>query len=147
MAKPTPEQAAQMLNSRAGGFNALIGLRFVRASADEVVAEIPITTDLAQPYGLVHGGVYASLVETICSVGAACDVAERGGGAVGLDNHTSFLSAAKEGTLVGRATPLRKGRRTQVWEARIEDQRGKLVARGQVRMLVLDEGSSILNRA
>lgn len=130
------------LNEIRGGFNELIGLRFVSASLDEVVAELELGPTHQQPYGLVHGGVYSSMVETLASVGAALNLNAVGRHAVGLDNHTSFLRAVRSGTLVGRALPLARGRRTQVWEVNITHE-GQLVASGRVRLLGIEQGTSV----
>ena len=98
------------LNRRRGGFNETLSLRFVSASYEEVVAEVPVTESLHQPYGLVHGGAYAAMIETLASVGAALNAAANGRSAVGLENATTFLKAVRDGTLTGRATPLTRGR-------------------------------------
>jgi len=131
------------LNERLGGYDSAMGLRFTRATLTEIVAEMPITPQHHQPYGLVHGGVYAGIVETLCSVGAALNALALGRSAVGLENSTSFVKAAREGTLHARAVPLVRGRRTQVWEARIEDGEGNLLAHGKVRMLCLESGAAM----
>lgn len=138
-----PEQVAQLMNSRRGGFNRMIGLEFVRCSGDEVVAQVPVSDDLKQPYGIVHGGVYCSIVETVCSAAAALAAMGRGQSVVGLENHTSFLKAVREGTLTVTATPLTRGRRSQVWEARVVDQDERLVATGRVRLICLEEGAQL----
>ena len=130
------------LNEIRGGFNKLIGLRFVSATLDEIVAELELEPTHHQPYGLVHGGVYSSMVETLASVGAALNLSAVGRHAVGLDNHTSFLRAVRSGTLVGRALPLARGRRTQVWEVNITHE-GQLVASGRVRLLGIEQGTSV----
>jgi 1,4-dihydroxy-2-naphthoyl-CoA hydrolase len=131
------------LNSRRGGFEVAIGLVFTRYSAEEVACEVPVGPHLTQPYGLVHGGVYAAIVETLASVGAALDVMPRGQTAVGLENTTSFLRAVRTGTLHGVATALQRGRRSQVWNVEIRGDDGKLAATGRVRMLCLEPGASI----
>ena len=120
-----------------------MGVRFVRATAEEVVAEIEVGPAHLQPYGLVHGGVYSGLIETITSVGAALEAMPRGQSAVGLENHTSFLQAVRAGTIRATARSLVGGRRTQVWEADVTDGEGRLVATGRVRFLILDAGGSI----
>lgn len=136
-----PDGVVEMINTRLGGFNDAIGLKFVHAEADEFVATLQIEDHHRQPYGLVHGGVYASLVETVCSTGAAVNVFLEGKSAVGLENNTSFLRAARGGTLRCTARPLVRGKRSHVWEARIEDEEGRLLATGRVRMMVLEPGS------
>lgn len=121
-----------------GGWNAAMGLRHVRATREEVVLEVTVADVHRQPYGVVHGGVYAGLVETACSVGAALDARAEGKEAVGLENSTSFLAAVREGRLRVEAEPLSRGRRTQVWQATVRDEKGRAVASGRVRLLVID---------
>ena len=117
-----------MLNAARGGFERAIGLTFTRVSADEVACEVPVGPGLLQPYGLVHGGVYAAIVETCASVGAAVWAMAHGQTTVGLENTTSFVRAVRDGTLTGVATPIHRGRRTMVWQTRITTAEGKLVA-------------------
>lgn len=133
-------------NAERGGFNETLGLRFLRVTADEVIAEVPVGPHLLQPYGLVHGGVHASIVETLCSVGAAIHALPSGKTTVGLENSTSFLRATRSGRLVGRARPVHRGQRTQVWEVEIRDDAEALVATGRVRMMVLDEGAALAGK-
>lgn len=132
------EDFAAALNDKRAGFNQMIGLRFVRATREEVVAELTVEPSLHQPYGLVHGGVYASMAETVASVGAALHAMAEGRNTVGLDNSTNFLRATREGTLTARATPLATGRRTHVWEVDIRDDQARLVAKSRVRLLCIE---------
>lgn len=134
---PLPSTLIDDLNRHRGGFNETLGLRFVSASYEEVVAEVEISPALHQPYGLVHGGVYAAMIETLTSVGAAINLAAFDRHCVGLENNCSFLEAVREGTLVGRAVPLSRGRRSQVWAATITCA-GKLVASGRVRLMGIE---------
>jgi 1,4-dihydroxy-2-naphthoyl-CoA hydrolase len=119
-----------------GGFDKLLGMRFEEATGDRVVAVIPVGPDLLQAYGIVHGGVYASAVESTASLGAALWLADRGR-AVGIANHTEFLRPVREGELRVEATPVNRGRSTQLWEVAITDDRGRLVAQGSVRLMNL----------
>jgi len=144
---PLPDNIVAMLNASLGGFNQTLGLRFVSASYDEVVAEVDVRDELLQPYGLVHGGVYASMIETLASTGAAINAMPQNRDTVGLENSTSFLRAVREGTLRGRVVPLTRGRRTQVWEGTIQDSSGRMVASGKVRMLCVEHGSTIAGKA
>jgi 1,4-dihydroxy-2-naphthoyl-CoA hydrolase len=139
MTEPAAE-LVKMINGHLGGYNTMTGLRFVHAEPDEVVAKLEVSDNHLQPYGLVHGGVLAGMVESLCSVGAAISVIEENKSAVGLENSTSFLRAVRSGTLHGTARPVRRGRRTHVWAAEIRDDRERLVATGHVRLLVLDSG-------
>jgi 1,4-dihydroxy-2-naphthoyl-CoA hydrolase len=134
---------AAALNASASGWNLAMGIHFIRATADEVIAELEIASHHHQPYGIVHGGVHAGLIETVASVGAALAALPRGQSVVGLENNTSFLNAVREGKLRVTARPLMRGRRTQVWEATITDDAGRTVASGRVRFLALEGGTSL----
>ena len=111
--------------------------------ADEVIADIEIGPHHHQAYGIVHGGVYSSLIETVASVGAALVALPRSQSVVGLENHTSFLNAVREGKLRATARPFMRGRRTQVWEATVTDAEGRSVASGRVRFLALEAAASL----
>ncbi|MDX2511545.1 MAG: PaaI family thioesterase [Desulfobacterales bacterium] len=137
-----PENVLEMLNANLGGFNNTLGLQFTKATPDECIAEIEISEKHLMPYGLVHGGIYASLIETLCSTGAALTVWEESKHTVGLENSTSFLKAVRGGRLRCTARPLVLGKRSHVWEAQVHDDRDRLVATGRVRMLVLEPGAA-----
>jgi 1,4-dihydroxy-2-naphthoyl-CoA hydrolase len=119
-------------------FDELIGLRLEEASAERVVAVLPVTDDLLQSFGVVHGGAYTAAVETTASVGAYLAVEGRVM-VVGISNHTEFLRPVREGELRVEATPLARGQSTQLWQVAISDQRGRLVAHGEVRVMHLLE--------
>jgi uncharacterized protein (TIGR00369 family) len=140
---PPGADVVALLNAHRGGFERMLGLTFTRVTPDEVVCEVPVGPNLTQPYGLVHGGVYASIIETLASTGAALDAMTRGQSAVGLENTTSFVHAVRAGTLIGTAVPVHRGRRTQVWQVEVRDGDGKLAATGRVRMLCLEAGAAI----
>ena len=132
------DDPVELLNRHRGGFNEALGLRFVHATPVEVVAEIQVGPRHLQPYGVVHGGVYSAMVETLASSAAALGLMSEGRHAVGLENATTFLRAVRGGTLTGRAVPLTRGRRSHVWEVEIRDDDGRLAAKGRVRMLCLE---------
>lgn len=134
---------SEMLNAGLDGWNAAMGLHFVRATGDEVVAEVHIGPVHRQPYGIVHGGVYSGIIETVTSVGAAIFALSRGQSVVGLENATSFLHAAREGALRVTARPLSRGRKTQVWEGTVTDATERVVATGRVRLLCLEAGAAV----
>lgn len=106
------------------------------ASPDHATGKIVVEDIHHQPYGVVHGGVYSTLVETLASTGAAAWALSNGmGGAMGVSNTTDFFRATREGVLLGEATPIHRGRNQQVWEVAItRESDGKLVAHGQVRL-------------
>ncbi len=119
------------------GFDrALGGLTYLEVTPDGGRAQLQITDTLLQPYGIVHGGVYCSAVESLASVSAAVWLAANGGGnVVGVNNNTDFLRAIGSGTVTAVSTPIhRGGRRQQLWLITITDADDRLVARGQVRL-------------
>lgn len=133
-------EAVEALNAHRGGFNESLGLLFVAASDEEVVAELELTKQHTQPYGIIHGGVYCAVIETVCSTGAALSALSRNQTVVGLENNTSFIRAARGGRVTIRATPVTRGRKSQVWSAEVTDEDDRVVATGRVRLLCLDGG-------
>jgi 1,4-dihydroxy-2-naphthoyl-CoA hydrolase len=117
----------------AGNFTELLGMEFETMTGDEVVIRMTVRPDHHQPYGIVHGGVWCSLVETAASMGAATWLGEKGS-VVGVANHTNFLRAVRTGEVVTRATPIHRGRLQQLWLVEITDDTGRNVARGEVRL-------------
>lgn len=116
-----------------GGFPTILGLRFDEVGPDRVVLGLDLRPDLLQPYGIVHGGVHCSVVETLASVGAAEWLGDKGK-VVGVNNNTDFFRAVTEGELRSTATPLHRGRSQQLWVVESLDAEGRVVARGQVRL-------------
>jgi 1,4-dihydroxy-2-naphthoyl-CoA hydrolase len=103
---PPDLDAAGSLNQQSlDGWNQAMGLRFVRATDSEVVAELEVGPRHRQPHGIVHGGVYSGMIETVASTGAALHAMRHGNTVVGLENHTSFVHAVREGVLRERRMP------------------------------------------
>ncbi len=118
------------------GFDDFIGLRFDEVTPDGVTASFDIRPELQQPYGILHGGVLCSVVET---VGSVSGTVWSGGKVVGTSNHTNFLRASREGRLTARSTPIHRGRTQQLWDVDITDEQGRLIAKGQLRLANLDD--------
>lgn len=137
------EDHSATVNALPDGWVKATGVRFVRATPTEVTAELDVGAHHLQALGMVHGGVFSGLVETVTSVGAGINAMMAGKLSVGLENHTSFLHAVRKGTIRATARPLARGGRTQVWEANVTDDRDRVVATGRVRFLVLEPGSSV----
>lgn len=116
-----------------GNFVEYLGVDFTEVSGEKVVATWQARAELHQPYGIVHGGVHCSLVETLASVGAAAWLGDQGK-VVGVNNNTDFYRAVRTGTMTSTATPLHQGRSQQVWVVETVDEEGRLTARGQVRL-------------
>ncbi len=123
------------------GFDTELGLAYLDLGPDGGRAQLTITDKLLQPYGIVHGGVYCSIVESLASVSAAVWLADNGGGnVVGVNNNTDFLRAISSGIVTAESTPIHRGRRQQLWQITITDENDKLVARGQVRLQNMPAG-------
>ncbi len=119
------------------GFDRLLGFEIDEVSGDGVRGHLLVSRHVLQPYGIVHGGVYATLAETTASIGAATWYLARtpGGQTVGVDNSTHFLRATREGATISvRATPIHRGRSLQLWQVEMTDDAGRLVARSEVRL-------------
>ncbi len=116
-----------------GQFASWLGIELVETTGDRVVATWSAEPKLHQPYGIVHGGVHCSVVETLASIGGAFWLGEKGQ-VVGVNNNTDFYKAVREGTLTSTATPVHRGRSQQVWVVETVTEEGKVVSRGQVRL-------------
>ena len=123
------------------GFDSELGLTFLEVTPDGGRAQLTIKDQLLQPWGIVHGGVYCSIVESLASVSAHVWLTAAGGGGtvVGVNNNTDFLRAISSGTVTAVSTPIHRGRRQQLWLIEVTDDEGRMVARGQVRLQNIKE--------
>ncbi len=120
-------------------FDDELGLKFTELSPDGARAQLEVKPKLLQPMGLVHGGVYCSMIESMASVAAFTWLATNGGGnVVGVNNNTDFLRSINSGMVYGIAEPIHRGRRQQLWLVTITDDNDRVVARGQVRLQNLE---------
>ena len=127
------------------GFNAsqfatdALGLFVDEVSLERVRGHLECDERHHQPFGIVHGGVWCAVVESLASIAATMQVAASGKVVVGVANSTDFLRAHRVGRVEGEARPVHVGRTQQLWQVvltRAED--GKVVARGQVRLQNVD---------
>lgn len=114
-------------------FDDHLGIVVTEGSGDRVVGVVDVDDRHRQPYGIVHGGVYCALVETVGSVAGALWFGDRGH-VVGVNNNTHFLRAVREGRLTAVATPVHRGRTQQLWQVDVTDAADRLVARGELRV-------------
>jgi 1,4-dihydroxy-2-naphthoyl-CoA hydrolase len=124
MATPSAEQ----INGAMRGFDRLYGLELLELSDSEARAQVVVRDELKQPVGLVHGGVYASIAESVASLATAVAVASDGAMAMGLSNATSFLRPITEGTVHAHAKRVHRGRTTWVWDVSFQDDAGHTCA-------------------
>jgi uncharacterized protein (TIGR00369 family) len=138
------EDFAQRLNELPEGWLQAMHVNITHATQDEVRAELTVGHEHLQGYGIVHGGVHCGLIESLASIGAALFALPRNQSVVGLENTTSFVRAVREGArLHAVSTPITRGRKTQVWEARVLDDQERLVATGRVRLLCLEQDQEL----
>jgi 1,4-dihydroxy-2-naphthoyl-CoA hydrolase len=119
---------AEQINDSLLGYDRLYGLRFLDIGEQDVSACVQVRDELKQPMGLLHGGVYASIAESICSIATAIAVLSDGQVALGMANSTSFLRPITEGAIHARATRLHRGRTRWLWDVRFSDDRERLCA-------------------
>jgi 1,4-dihydroxy-2-naphthoyl-CoA hydrolase len=117
MATPSAEQINEVLR----GFDVLYGLELLEYGDGEVRGRVEVRDELKQPAGLLHGGVYAAIAESMASLATAIAVAPEGNVAMGLSNSTSFLRPITEGVVHAHATCLHRGRTTWVWDVSFSD--------------------------
>ena len=110
--------------------DSFLGHEMIEINENYVESKLRITKDHKQPMGLVHGGIYSTLAETICSYGANFNGV---GVFVGVNNNTDFLSSVTDGEIVCKAKPIKKGKSYQLWECNIFHN-DKLVAVSKVRL-------------
>src|SRR3954447_8163168 len=119
-----------------GGYDALYGLEILEVHDELVTAQVKVRDDLRQPFGLVHGGVLASIAETLASLGTAVVVVPEGNAAMGLSNSTSFLRPILDGTIHARAIRRHRGRTTWIWDVEITDDDDRLCAMTRMTIAV-----------
>ena len=117
-------------------FDALYGLEVLSLDEERVTARVPVRDAIKQPMGLVHGGVYASIAESIASIATARAVYPQGDFAVGLSNQTSFLRPITEGAVHAEAVRRHRGRTTWLWDVEITDDAGRLCAVSRMTIAV-----------
>ena len=119
-----------------GTLDEALGLELLEADADSARGRFPVTHRVLQPFGLVHGGAYAALAESLASAATYLAVSPEGQIAVGLANHTSFLRPVTSGTVNAAGRRRHRGRTTWLWEVDFTDDEGRLCAITRVTMAV-----------
>lgn len=118
-----------MIKSRPLPLGQMMGITFVGAELDKVTATMVVRPDLCTAGNTIHGGAVMAFADTVGAVGTVINLPADAKGTTTIESKTNFLGGAKEGsTVTATATPVHRGRRTQVWTTRIETEEGKLVA-------------------
>jgi uncharacterized protein (TIGR00369 family) len=126
----------QQMNAAMGGFDQLYGLELMECSDELVRAQVRVRPELLQAVGLVHGGVYASIAESLASLATYRGVAGEGLVAMGLANNTSFLRPITQGTIHAVARRQHRGRTTWLWDVQFTDDSGHLCAVSRMTIAV-----------
>jgi 1,4-dihydroxy-2-naphthoyl-CoA hydrolase len=118
----------ELLNAKPMPFAVLMGVTFIEAGKDRVVAAMTVREDLCTMGHIIHGGAIMALADTVGAAATVINLPE-GAGTTTIESKTNFVGPAPAGTVVrATATPIHRGRRTQVWQTRLETDAGRLVA-------------------
>lgn len=120
-----------------GLLGAHLGIRFVETTPDRIVAELDIRDHLRTVGGALHGGTLMAFADTVGGTATVLNLPE-GASTATIESKTNFFAAGRSGTVRAEATPLHKGRRTQVWQTRVTDEAGKLLSLTIQTQAVLD---------
>lgn len=119
----------EKINSMKMPFAELKGVKFVEAELDRVVAQMVVRPDLCTLRRTIHGGAVMALADSVGAAATVINLPEDAKGTTTIESKTNFIGGAREGsTVTATATPVHRGRRTQVWQTRLETEDGKLVA-------------------
>jgi 1,4-dihydroxy-2-naphthoyl-CoA hydrolase len=125
-----------------GAVIAGVGLQLDEVTPTRVTGHMELGPEHHTPFGIVHGGVYTTAVESAASLGASAAVEARGMTAVGLTNTTHFLRSLTSGRVSVEAVPLNQGRTQQLWQVDIKDGEGRFIAHGEVRLQNVEGAAS-----
>lgn len=117
-------------------FDGLLGLELLEVGDERATARLAVRDELKQPFGLVHGGVFCAIAESLTSIATAVAVARDGQLAQGMSNQTSFLRPILEGHVHAEAIRRHRGRTTWVWDVEISDDRGRACALSRMTIAV-----------
>lgn len=126
----------ELTRRHAGGLPDLLGMRFVEAGRDRVVAELTIRDDLRTIGGALHGGTIMAFADTVGATATVLNLPP-GASTTTLESKTNFFAAGRDGLVRAESTPLHRGRRTQVWQTRVTDGAGRLLAQTIQTQMVL----------
>ncbi|HAA14366.1 MAG TPA: thioesterase [Cytophagales bacterium] len=115
-----------------------LGIEYTAVGTDYITARMPVDHRTHQPFGLLHGGASVALAETLGSVAANLVVNSSQQYCVGLDINANHVKSARSGYVYGTTRPLHVGRKTHVWEIRIENEEQELISISRITMAVID---------
>ena len=129
---------AMLAEGQRGTLAELLGIRFVEAGKDRVVAELTIRDDLRTVGGSLHGGTLMAFADTVGATATVLNLPP-GAGTTTLESKTNFFAAGRQGVVRAESVPLHRGKRTMVWQTRMTDESGRLLAQTiQTQMVLVD---------
>jgi 1,4-dihydroxy-2-naphthoyl-CoA hydrolase len=137
-----PRTPTALAAGELGAAIAGVGLQLDEVTPTRVTGHMELGPEHHTPFGIVHGGVYTTAVESAASLGASAAVEARGMTAVGLTNTTHFLRSLTSGRVSVEAVPLNQGRTQQLWQVDIKDGEGRFIAHGEVRLQNVEGAAS-----
>jgi 1,4-dihydroxy-2-naphthoyl-CoA hydrolase len=133
---PTLEE----MNSRAkGSLSAHLGIEYTAIGDDWIEARMPVDERTVQPMGLLHGGASVALAETLGSVASFLMIDGQTHAAVGLEVNANHVRSARDGFVIGRATPLHLGRTVHVWEIKIQNEQKQLICVSRLTVAIIEK--------
>ena len=115
-----------------------LGIEITALGDDSITATMPVDHRTHQPFGLLHGGASVALAETLGSVAAHCTVDDQTKYCVGLEINANHIKSVRDGFVYGTAKPVHIGRKTQVWEIKIVNEKKELVCVSRITLAVMD---------
>ncbi len=138
--EPSEQQSVESLNSGSQQHLAgVLGMEVVQASPDHMIVRLPITDRVRQPFGILHGGATVALAESAASIGTWLGIDQANYYAVGMEINANHLRPVRDGVITAEARPLHRGRNTWVWDIRVTDEAGKLVAISRCTVAVVPQ--------
>ena len=122
-----PSEAADLFELRPGTFGHSLGLLIREASRDRVLAELEVRDDLKTSWGALHGGAIMTLADTLTANATFLNL-PAGATTATIESKTNFFAAVREGIVIAETTPLHRGKRTMVWQTRVMNPAGRLLA-------------------
>lgn len=129
---------AELTERQRGTLAELLGIRIVEASKERVVAELTIRDDLRTLGGSLHGGTLMALADTVGATATVLNLPP-GAGTTTLESNTNFFAAGRQGVVRAESVPLHRGKRTMVWQTRLTDESGRLLAQTVQTQMVLTD--------
>ncbi len=127
----------QLNRLNSGTMSESIGIELTEVGEDYLKGKMPVDSRTVQPYGILHGGASAALAETLGSIAGMLVLDSEKEYCVGMEINANHIRSVRGGYVYGTAKPIHVGRKTQVWEIRIEDEEGKLVCISRLTLAVI----------